>query len=92
MQQDTYFTSSKPSLFACDKSSSMIACFKEENAGKTFGAFRVMYPLIETAACHFIIKIQKSNMYLIIFPLGISDFIHESIFEINIWSTMFLVN
>ena len=45
----------------------MIACFKEENAGKTLGAFRVMYPLIETAACHFQIIIQKLNMYLIIF-------------------------
>ena len=44
----------------------MIACFKEENAGKTLGAFRVMYPLIETAACHFIIMIEKLNIYLII--------------------------
>ena len=44
----------------------MIACFKEENAGKTLGAFRVMYPLIEAAACHFTTIIQKLNIYLII--------------------------
>ena len=50
----------------------MIACFKEENAGKTLGAFRVMYPLIETAACHFIIIIEKLNIYLIIRSIRIT--------------------
>ena len=83
MQQETYFTSSKPSHFACDKSSSMIACFKEENAGKTLGAFHVIYPLIETTTCHFMIIIQKLNKCLIILPQS-SDYIRESIFEMDI--------